>query len=215
MKVLLINGSPHEKGSTAFALSQVAETLQEEGIETEVYHIGKQPISGCLGCRACTKLGRCVLDDTVNPFIEKCAEADGFIIGSPVYYAHANGSLMAFLDRVFYAAASSGKQVFRMKPGACVIALRRAGATATYDNINKYFGISEMPIISSCYWNMIHGRTPEIAKEDIEGIRVMRQIGRDMAWFLKCKAAGEAAGIPLPKAEVAADWYRNSALSKG
>lgn len=215
MKVMLVNGSPHEKGSTAFALSIIAETLEEEGIEWELFHIGKKPITGCLGCKACTKLGKCVIDDCVNEFVAKCSEIDGFIFGTPVYYAHANGALLAFLDRVFYSAASSGKAVFRMKPGACAIALRRAGATATYDNINKYFGISEMPIISSCYWDMIHGRTPEIAKDDIEGIRVMRQIGRNMAWFLKCKAAGEAAGIPLPKAEVAADWYRNSALSKG
>lgn len=208
MKVLLVNGSSRKNGSTFTALKEVEKTLLEEGIETEIYQIGREPISGCLGCRACAKLGRCVINDQVNPFIEKAAEFDGFIFGTPVFWAHANGSLISFLDRVFYAASSSGKEVFRMKPAASVIALRRAGATATYDNINKYFGISEMPIISSCYWNMIHGRTPEEAVKDVEGLRVMRQIGRNMAWFLKCKEAGKAVGIEMPKAEVASDWYR-------
>lgn len=208
MKVLLVNGSPHQKGSTHLALTQVEKVLQEEGIETEIYNIGTKPILGCMGCRACAKLGHCVVNDGVNEFIAKAAEADGFIFGSPVYYASANGSLISFMDRVFYAASSSGQDVFRLKPAAAVISLRRAGSTATYDQINKYFGISEMPIISSCYWNMVHGRTPEEAIKDIEGLRVMRTIGRNMAWFLKCKEAAAAAGIPLPKPEVAADWYR-------
>lgn len=200
MKVLLVNGSPHENGCTYTALSEIAKTLNEEGIETEIFHIGTEPISGCRGCGACKKLklGKCVVDDIVNVFAAKAKEADGFVFGSPVHYASMGGSLAAFMDRLFY---SSGKATMRLKPAAAVASARRAGTTATLDIINKYFTISEMPVVSSRYWNMVHGSTPDDVLKDEEGIATMRTLARNMAYFLKALDAAKQAGIPLPTEE--------------
>ena len=199
MKVLLVNGSPHEKGCTYTALTEVAKALNAEGIETEIFHIGTEPISGCRGCGACRKqkLGRCVIDDIVNEFGAKAKEADGFIFGSPVHYASMGGSLAAFMDRLFY---SAGK-FLRLKPAAAIASARRAGTTATLDIINKYFTISEMPVVSSRYWNMVHGSTPDDVLKDEEGVATMRVLGKNMAYLLKALEAAKAAGIPLPEPE--------------
>ena len=200
MKVLLVNGSPHEKGCTYTALTEVAKTLNAEGIETEIFHIGSAPISGCRGCGACKKqkLGKCIVDDIVNVFAAKAKEADGFVFGSPVHYASMGGSLAAFMDRLFY---SSGKDTMRLKPAAAVASARRAGTTATLDIINKYFTISEMPVVSSRYWNMVHGSTPDDVLKDEEGLATMRVLGRNMAYLLKALEAAKVAGIALPEQE--------------
>lgn len=201
MKVLLVNGSPHDKGCTYTALTEVAKTLNAEGIETEIFQIGVKPISGCIACKSCAKTGRCVFNDCVNDFLDIAGDADGFIFGSPVHYAAAGGSITSFLDRTFYADLCSGKQSFYLKPAAAVVSARRAGTTATFDQLNKYFTLSEMPVISSRYWNMVHGSTAEDVKKDLEGLQIMRILGRNMAWFLKCKDAGVKAGIPFPGRE--------------
>lgn len=191
MKVLLVNGSPHEKGCTYRALCEVAKALEENGVETEIFHIGKKPIAGCLGCGACAKLGKCVTDDTVGVFAQKAAEADGFVFGSPVYYASASGGLISFMDRVFY----SGGRNLAYKPAAAVVSCRRAGASTTFDVINKYFTINNMPVVGSNYWNEIHGNTAEEALQDEEGLQIMRMLGNNMAWLLKCIELGKEAGI--------------------
>ncbi len=198
MKVLLINGSPNEKGCTYTALSEVAETLKKEGMETEIFQLGKQPIRGCTGCGGCTKThNRCVFDDDrVNLAIESAETADAFVIGSPVYFASANGGLISMLDRMFYA----GK-CFAYKPAAAVVSARRAGTTASIDMINKYFSIRNMPIVSSKYWAMVHGNSPEEVRQDLEGMQIMRTLGRNMAWLLQCLEAGQKAGITIPEAE--------------
>lgn len=197
MKVLLINGSPHEKGCTYTALAEVASALEKQGIGTEMFHIGKKPISGCLGCSSCSKTGRCFMNDPVNEFLNKAAEADGFVFGSPVHYASASGLLTSFMDRAFF--ASRGQ--FAYKPAAAVVSARRGGTTATFDQLNKYFTISNMPVVSSQYWNMVHGSTPEQVKQDLEGMQTMRTLGSNMAWLLKSIEAGKAAGISLPEKE--------------
>lgn len=199
MKVLLVNGSPHQTGCTYTALKEVEKTLQEEGIETEIFWIGIKPIAGCIACGYCGKNGKCAFDDVVNVFVEKAKQADGFIFGTPVHYAAAAGAMTSFMDRVFY--TGSRQKVFLYKPAAAVISARRAGTTATYDQLNKYFGISQMPIISSRYWNMVHGSKAEDVKKDEEGMQTMRILGRNMAYFLKCMYAGKEKGIPLPKQE--------------
>ena len=176
MKVLLLNGSPHEKGCTYRALTEVAGALTNEGIETEIVHIGK--------------------GDPVNAFLDKMEHADGLVVGSPVYYASANGSLYSFLDRLFYAGSC-----FAFKPAAAVASARRAGTTATLDSMNKYFTISQMPVVSSQYWNMVHGNSPEEVEQDLEGLQVMRTVGKNMAWLLHCIEAGKAAGITTPEPE--------------
>ncbi len=202
MKVLLVNGSPHEKGCTYTALTEVSKTLNEEGIETEIFWVGTKPISGCIACKTCAKIGLCVFDDTVNQFVEKAQTADGFIFGTPVHYAAASGTITSFMDRSFYSAACSGKSdYFRYKPAATVISARRAGTTATYDQLNKYFGITEMPIISTRYWNMVHGSKPEDVIKDEEGMQAMRILGRNMAYYLKCIEAGKKLGVEMPKRE--------------
>lgn len=183
MKVLLINGSPNQKGCTNRALTEVEKSLNENGIKTEIFHIGRKAISGCTACGSCRKTGKCIIeDDCVNTVIAKIEEADGVVIGSPVYYASANGALIALLDRVFY---SSGKK-FARKLGASVASARRAGTTVTLDEINKYFMISQMPVVSSSYWNMVFGNTVEQVEQDEEGLRIMRDLGKNMAWLLKC-----------------------------
>lgn len=201
MKVLLVNGSPNQNGCTYTALSEVAATLNQEGIGTEIFQIGRKPLAGCLGCRKCMELGKCVFHDVVNECLEKVSEFDGFIFGSPVYFASANGAMSAFMDRLFIAEMCSGKNAFYMKPAACVVSARRAGTTATFDQLNKYFTMSQMPVVSSQYWNMVHGYTPEDVKKDLEGLQTMRTLGRNMAFLLKCREAGLAAGVPMPERE--------------
>ncbi len=197
MKVILVNGSPHEKGTTYAALREVAETLEKNGIETEIFHVGTEPISGCLGCGGCRKTKRCVISDCVNTFIEKSQHADGFIFGSPVHYAAASGALTSFMDRVFYGKAA----LFFGKPAAAVAVCRRGGASAAFDQINKYFSISGMPTVPSQYWNSVHGISLEEAQEDKEGMQTMRTLANNMAWMLKCFEAGKKAGIMYPERE--------------
>ena len=205
MKVLLVNGSPHKQGCTYTALSEVAKTLEEHDIETEIFWIKTKPITGCIACLKCVKLGKCTFDsDVVNEFVEKAYDADAFVFGSPVYYASANGSMTSFLDRAFDSNShGDGAQAFKNKPGAVVCSARRGGTTATYDQLIKYLGISQMPIVSSYYWNMVHGNTPEEVMQDEEGLSTMRQLGHNMAYLLKCIEVGKKDGVTLeeePKA---------------
>lgn len=207
MKVLLVNGSPDERGCTYTALAEVAKTLNQEGVGSEILWIGKDAICGCSGCGGCFRLRKCVHDDIVNVIAEKMQTADGLIIGSPVHYASAGGSIASVMDRVFY---SASKKYLANKPGAAVVSARRAGTTAALDQLNKYFTISNMPIVSSQYWNMVHGNTPEEVAKDLEGLQIMRQLGRNMAWMLKCIQAGKEAGVPAPEIEkrVATNFVR-------
>lgn len=198
MKVLLVNGSPHKDGCTYTALSEAAKALNEEGIETEIIWIENKPIGGCIACGGCRKTGKCVFDDVVNRVKEKAYEADGFIFGTPVHYASASGNMTAFMDRLFYSGSEPGKSAFYMKPAAAVTSARRAGTTATFDQMNKYFTISQMPIVSSRYWNMVHGACAEEVLEDGEGLWTMRVLGKNMAYMLKCFEAGRKAGVTLP-----------------
>ncbi|MBQ5582714.1 MAG: flavodoxin family protein [Bacteroidales bacterium] len=198
MKVLLVNGSPHKEGCTYTALTVIEKELQAAGVETEIYWVGAQPISGCLGCGGCVRNGgKCVIDDSLNPFLEKAREADGFIFGSPVHYAAASGALTSFMDRAFYGKAG----IFQFKPAAAIVSCRRGGATAAFDQLNKYFTISSMPVVSSKYWNGVHGTCPAEVLQDAEGLQVMRELGRNMAWLIKCIEAGRAAGIEAPEKE--------------
>ena len=200
MKVLLVNGGPHKEGCTYTALKEIADTLNKEGIDTEIFWVGVKPISGCIACGKCFENGKCVFNDVVNEFAEKCKEADGFVFGSPVHYAAASGALTSFMDRLFYSTFTN-PELFRLKPAAAIVSARRAGTTATYDQLNKYFGMNQMPIISSRYWNMVHGKNPDEVRQDEEGMQVMRILGRNMAYFLKCKEAGKNAGIKEPDQE--------------
>jgi multimeric flavodoxin WrbA len=201
MKVILVNGSPHEKGCTYTALSEVAATLNHEGIDTELFQVGTRPLVGCIACKKCVERGRCVFNDRVNEFLEIAGNFDGFVFGTPVHFAAACGAITSFMDRAFYAGSRLGKAPFYLKPAAAVISARRAGTTATFDQINKYFTMTQMPVISSRYWNMVHGATPDDVKKDIEGLQIMRILGRNMAFFLKCKEAGIKAGIAFPEKE--------------
>lgn len=191
MKVLLVNGSPHKKGCTYTALSEITKVLNGYDIETEIFWIGTKPIMGCSACSKCKELGKCAFDDKVNEFNELAKDADGFIFGSPVYYAGASGQITSFLDRVFY----SSNGIFQHKPGSVICSARRGGTTATYDQLNKYLGISQMPIISSYYWNMVHGNTPDEVMQDEEGLCTMRQLAHNMAFYLKCIEAGKKEGL--------------------
>lgn len=183
MKVLLINGSPNKTGCTFTALSAVADTLEEAGIATEIFHIGTKPISGCINCGGCAMDEYCVLpDDGVNACIDKAREADGLVIGSPVYYAAPNGALCAFLDRMFF----MKHDIYAFKPGAAVVNCRRGGASASFDRLNKYFTIAHMPVVSSQYWNSTHGFTPDEVRKDLEGMQTMRMLGQNMAWLIQC-----------------------------
>lgn len=197
MKVILVNGSPKEKGCTNRALEEVASSLNQNGIETEIFHIGTDPLAGCTGCGACVKTGKCIYDDAVNRFAEKAETADGFIFGSPVHYAAASGALTSFLDRAFMSAG--GKM--RGKLGASVLSCRRGGASASFDQLNKYFTINSMPVVSSQYWNQIHGNSPAEVEQDLEGLQTMRTLGKNMAWLLKCVELGRQAGITIPEQE--------------
>lgn len=197
MKVLLINGSPNQKGCTNRALEEVKTTLNKEGVETELVWVGKQPIAGCIACRTCKKTNRCVFnDDLVNKLIERLDEFDGIIVGSPVYYSGPSGQICAFLDRLFFAGGD-----FSGKVGAAVVSCRRGGATASFDRLNKYFAISNMVQASSQYWNMVHGNTPEEVEQDLEGLQTMRTLAQNVAWLLKCIEAGKEKGIEKPKYE--------------
>lgn len=196
MKVLLINGSPHEHGCTYTALSEAAKSLNENGVDSEIVWIGNKGIHGCIACGGCAKTGKCVFDDGVNEICEKMNECDGLIVGSPVYYASPNGSLYCLLDRMFGLCKSLAH-----KPAAAVASARRAGTTATLDGINKYFMIRQMPVVSSTYWNMVHGSCAEDVLKDEEGLQTMRNLGKNMAWMIKCIDAGKKAGIEIPAAE--------------
>lgn len=197
MKVLMLNGSIHAKGNTYIALEEIGKELKVQGIDYEIFQIGVKPIRDCIGCGKCNEKGCIFDDDNVNEFIKKAKEADGFIFGSPVYYAHPSGRILSFLDRVFY---SSGKD-FAFKPGAAIEVARRGGTTATFDVLNKYFSIAQMPIVTSTYWNNVFGRLPGEAGQDVEGLRVMRNLARNMAWILKLIEEGKKNGISYPEAE--------------
>ncbi|MDE6029758.1 MAG: flavodoxin family protein [Clostridiales bacterium] len=198
MKVLLFNGSPRANGCTFTALSEVAATLNAEGIETEIVWLGNKPVRDCIGCNGCAGKGKCVFaDDDVNEWIEKATAADGFVFGSPVYYAHPDGRILCVMDRLFYA----GGKNFAQKPASVVVSARRAGTTASLDALTKHLTIAQMPVVSSTYWNMVHGKTPDEVKQDLEGLQTMRNLAHNMAWLLKCIKAGEAAGITKPQNE--------------
>ena len=193
MKVLLINGSPKAKGNTAFALAQMAEVFSEQGIDVQTIHVGNQAVRGCIACGACKKAGKCVFDDTVNQTAELFREADGLVVASPVYYASANATLIAFLDRLFQSTSFDK----RMKVGASVVVARRGGCSATFDELNKYFTISQMPVASSHYWNSVHGGAPGEAAQDAEGIATVRNLARNMTFLMKSIALGkETFGLP-------------------
>jgi multimeric flavodoxin WrbA len=195
MSVLLINGSPHEKGCTYTALSEVAGEIEKNGVETEIYHIGDDPVRGCRGCGACVKTGSCVIDDDrCNEIARLMRAAQGVVIGSPVYYANINGALGALLDRAFF----SSREQMAYKPGAAVVSCRRGGAGCAFDRLNKYFTINNMPVVSSQYWNSVHGNTPDEVRQDAEGLQVMRVLGRNMAWLLRSVEAGN---VPTPAPE--------------
>ena len=192
-KVLVLNGSPHARGCTARALEEVTRTLHEEGVETELLHIGKEDVRGCMSCNFCYKNGRCVFDDKVNEAAKLFEEADGLLIGSPVYYGSPNGTILSFLDRLFYSTHFSK----HMKVGAAVVSCRRGGNTASFDVLNKYFTISAMPVASSTYWNQVHGFSAEDVEKDLEGLQTMRNLGRNMAFLIKAIGAEkEKNGLP-------------------
>ena len=199
MKVLLLNGSSRPNGCTYTALREVADTLEHDGIETEILFLGNKPVRDCAACGACgNHPGRCAFDDDiVNRIIEKAREADGFVFGTPVYYAHPSGRILSVLDRVFYAV----KDAFIHKPAAAIASARRAGTTATLDVLQKYFTISQMPVVSSTYWTMVHGKEPEDVRKDEEGLQTMRNLAANMAWVLRCIEAGKTVGIQPPQAE--------------
>lgn len=197
MKVLLLNGSPHPKGCTYTALREIQRTLEKHGIEGEILHIGGQVIAGCLGCGKCRGGNPCIIDDSVNALSARLEEFDGMIVGSPIYYAGPSGQCTAFLDRLFYSASSKLKR----KPGAAIVSCRRGGASAGFDRLNKYFAINSMPVVTSQYWNQVHGNTPEEVLQDEEGMQTMRTLAENMAWLLKCIAAGRDNGVPEPNEE--------------
>ena len=206
MKVLMLNGSCNPKGCTYTALTEVGKTLTSAGIDYEIVQLDGGPVRDCIGCNQCSKNGCVFTDDGVNDFIAKARQADGFVFGTPVYYAHPSGRVLSFLDRVFYAGGSA----FAGKPGAAVASARRAGTTASLDVIDKYFTINNMPVVSSGYWNMVHGNTPEEVEQDLEGLQVMRTLGRNMAWLLRCLEAGRKAGVecPVPEKRVRTNFIR-------
>lgn len=196
MKVLLINGSPHKTGCTYTALSEVSKSLTENGVDSEIVWIGNGAIHACIACGGCADTGKCVFDDGVNEISEKMAECDGLIVGTPVYYASPNGAVYSLLDRLFGICPSLAH-----KPAAAVASARRGGTTAALDGLNKYFMIRQMPVVSSTYWNMVHGNKPEDVLQDKEGLQTMRNLGKNMAWLIKCINAGKNSGIDIPEAE--------------
>lgn len=208
MKALLVNGSPRPKGCTFTALSELAKTLEENGIETEIIQIGNKDIRGCIACRKChsTGSGKCIFDDIVNKVAPKFAEADAFVIGSPVYFASPAGGAVAFLDRLFFSTLNVDKT---MKVGAAVVSCRRGGNTATFDMLNKYFTMTGMPIVSSQYWNMVYGGSPEEVLQDEEGLQTMRTLGRNMAFLMKSIQLGkQQMGLPEKEQQVFTNFHR-------
>ncbi len=206
MKVLLINGSPHKKGCTYTALREVADELERQGIETEIFQLGTAAVRSCTACGQCARTGRCIFDnDPVNQCLDRLRQADGLIVGAPVHYAGPAGAVTALLDRMFY-----GKSGFlALKPAAAVVSCRRGGASAAFDRLNKYFTIAQMPVVSSQYWNAVHGNTPEQVRQDLEGMQIMRTLGRNMAWLLKCiDYAKEAVPRPEQEERVATNFIR-------
>lgn len=197
MKVLLFNGGPNRAGCTYTALHEVAQQLHKHGIETEIVQVGAKPVAGCIGCGKCAGGAGCIFDDGVNELAARLDEFDAMVVGSPVYYAGPSGQCTAFLDRLFYSA--SGK--LRGKPGAAVVSCRRGGASASYDRLLKYFGINSMPIVTSQYWNQVHGNRPEEVLKDEEGLQTMRTLAENLAWLLKCIEAGRNAGVAKPEYE--------------
>lgn len=196
MNVLLINGSARQNGNTRLMLEEVAATLRKCGVEAEIMQLGGEALKDCIGCGGCRQTHRCVFDDDgVNALIARAEQADGFVFGTPVYYSHPSGRILSILDRAFYA----GSYAFRYKPGAGISVARRAGAVASCDVLNKYFTIAEMPVVSSSYWNVCHGAAPGEAAEDAEGVQIMQNLGRNMAWLLQCIEAGKNAGISMPQ----------------
>lgn len=205
MKVLLINGSPRENGNTYTALKEMERVFNAEGVETELVQIGSKPIRGCMACNACAKLGRCVFDDAVNELAPKLKECDGIVVGSPVYFASANASVAAFMQRLFYSVDFD----LSMKVGAAVVAARRGGLSATFDELNKFFAISGMPIATSQYWNSVHGRAAGEAERDYEGLQTMRTLARNMTFLMKSIALGKAEyGLPEKEDRVATNFIR-------
>lgn len=198
MNVLLLNGSGRKNGTTFAALSEVAKALNAEGVETEILQMGGDTVRDCINCRGCAGKGCCVFDDDlVNRFIARAEQADGFVFGSPVYYAHPSGQILSLLDRAFYA----GGHAFTHKPGAAIVTARRAGSTAALDALNKHILYAQMPLVSSTYWNMAFGPDPELIEQDQEGLQTMRNLGQNMAWLLKCIQAGAAQGCPPPQTQ--------------
>lgn len=194
MKVLLVNGSPNEKGCTYTALREVADTLETNGVETEMLYLGKKPVAGCIACMKCFETGHCFRDDAVREIQDRLDEFDAIIVGSPVYYSGPSGQLVSFLDRLFF----STERRMAGKLGAAVVSCRRGGASATFEQLNQYFTIANMPVVSSQYWNSVHGFTPDDVRKDKEGMQTMRVLGQNMAWLLKCIAAGREKGIEKP-----------------
>ena len=206
MKALLINGSPRPHGCTYTALTELKRTLEGEGIEVELIHVGNKDIRGCIACRKCRELGKCVFDDIVNEVAPKLAEADAFVIGAPVYYASPAGGAISFMDRLFH---STGIDM-TMKVGAAVVSCRRGGNTSSFDVLNKYFTIAGMPIASSQYWNMVYGNTPEEIRKDLEGLQTMRTLGRNMAFLMKSIALGKAQyGLPEKEASIVTSFHHD------
>ncbi len=197
MKVLLINGSPHKEGCTFTALNEIAKTLEKYDIETEIFHIGVKPIAGCIACRKCRETGKCVFNDEVNKLGARLDEFDAVVLGSPVYFSGPSGQLCSFCDRLFF---SHGAKMAG-KLAAAVVSCRRGGATASFDRLNKYFGITNMQVVGSQYWNMVHGFTPEDVRKDLEGLQTMRTLAQNMAWLLKCIELGKKNGINRPQYE--------------
>ena len=196
-KVLLINGSPNERGCTYTALCEVQGALERRGVATELLQLGRKPVPGCIACGHCSGTGRCVFDDSVNRVLDELDGIDGIVIGSPVYYAAASGQVTCFLNRLFYA----GGRRMAGKAGASVVSCRRGGAASAFDQLNKYFTISNMPVVSSQYWNQVHGNTPDEVRQDAEGLQIMRTLGENMAWLLRSLEAARAAGVPAPEYE--------------
>lgn len=201
LRVALINGSPHEKGCTYTALNIIADTLSKHNVDCEFYWIGIKPLAGCISCDRCMATAECAFTDRVNEFIPVAERADGFIFGSPVHFAGSSGAIKSFMDRVFFSALRGGRDTFYLKPTAAITSSRRAGNVSAFDALNKHFTLMQMPIISSTYWNLVFGNTPEEVLQDVEGVQIMRILARNMAWFLRCKQAGMAAGVPMPERE--------------
>lgn len=201
MNVLLVNGSPHKTGCTDTALQEVGAAIRDVGIGCDTFWIGNQPLTGCVGCGFCAKAGRCRYDDTVNRFLDAAKDYDGFVFGAPVHFASAAASMLGFLNRAFFTDHCAGLNRFAFKPGAAIVSARRAGTTAALDELNKYMLYAQMPIVTSRYWNMVHGQTPEEVRQDQEGVQIMRVLGKNMAWLLQSIEAGRKAGVAVPEQE--------------